>query len=226
MKIDVCSDLHGHYPDLPGGDLLIVGGDLTARDTFPEYCQCFSWIAKADYKKKIIIGGNHDNLLQTDDWFAKMTIDFEYLCDSGTEFEGLKIYGSPWTKTFEGMNPHCKAFTCDKEEELAEKWALIPDDIDILITHSPPKGILDWNFEGKQCGSESLLKKSRELKNLKLFCFGHIHEAYSMINTNQMLDSPLMNLTHSKPSSLPIIVNASHVNEFYQPVNEPIRVIL
>ena len=87
--------------------------------------------------------------------------DIVYLCDSGIEFEyevqvdhphstdtvnidvlcyekrKIKIWGSPWTKTFPGMNPHCKAFTVDTEEELCEKWANIPTDIDILVTHSP-----------------------------------------------------------------------------------------
>lgn len=32
MIIDCISDLHGQYPQLEGGDLLIVAGDLTARD--------------------------------------------------------------------------------------------------------------------------------------------------------------------------------------------------
>ena len=31
MIVDRISDLHGHYPQLEGGDLLIVAGDLTAR---------------------------------------------------------------------------------------------------------------------------------------------------------------------------------------------------
>ncbi len=32
MIIDCISDLHGFKPNLNGGDLLIIGGDLTARD--------------------------------------------------------------------------------------------------------------------------------------------------------------------------------------------------
>jgi hypothetical protein len=34
MIIDCIADLHGHYPKLDGGDLLIICGDLTARDQF------------------------------------------------------------------------------------------------------------------------------------------------------------------------------------------------
>lgn len=63
MDITAISDLHGHYPELPGGDLLIVAGDLTSRDTQEQHLQFLSWIGKQDYKKKIWIAGNHDNYL-------------------------------------------------------------------------------------------------------------------------------------------------------------------
>jgi hypothetical protein len=203
------------------------------------------WICDQKYEKKIVIAGNHDNLLQSNGKIVNHG-DFEYLCDSGTEYEytepgppdgkdgrfsifsfstekkKVKIWGSPWTLKFPGMNPHCMAFTCDTEEELAEKWAMIPEDTDILITHGPPHGLLDWNEYGKQCGSTSLLEYSRKLPNLKLFCFGHIHEAYSTLNTWEFVKG----CQQSVCSSLPIIVNCSHVNEHYQPVNKPIRVIL
>ncbi len=235
MIIDCITDLHGFYPTLEGGDLLIVAGDLTSRDEVIDWCKFFHWLECQEYTKKIFIGGNHDNFL-LDKIPSKSPIefglpwsykrDFEYICDSGTEFEGLKIWGSPWTKTFKGMNPRCKAFTCETEEQLAEKWAMIPGDIDILITHGPPKGILDWNKDGLQCGSISLFERSRKLKNLKLFCFGHIHEAYSVINTQEMTNSLPMLLSSNKPNCLPIIVNCSHVNERYEPVNNPVRIVL
>ncbi len=76
------------------------------------------WLNQQAYVMKIVIGGNHDGILQREgNQLLKWAANCDYLCDSGTEFEGLKIYGSPWTKTFPGMNPHCMAFTCETEEE-------------------------------------------------------------------------------------------------------------
>lgn len=216
MIIDCISDLHGHYPKLEGGDLLIVAGDLTARDKSHEYIKLYEWLQKQEYRKKIIVPGNHDNYLQKCNSFSSAPFAKElatYLCDSGTEFEGLKIWGSPWTKWFEGVNPHCTAFMLKTEEELTEKWAMIPDDTDILITHGPPYGILDKNVDGEHVGSKSLALKMGLMETPpKLWVWGHIHEAYGR-------DLPV----RGKPC---IMLNASHVNERYEPVNRPVRIIL
>ena len=203
MIIDCISDLHGFYPQLEGGDLLIVGGDLTARDTENEHTFFDYWINEQNYKKKIVIAGNHDNVLMQ----QRLKLQFcDYLCDSGLEFEDLKIWGSPWTQKFPGMNPHCKAFTLNTEEELAEKWALIPEDTDILITHSPPLNILDKTIDGRHVGSSTLAdKKFNKIKCPQLWVWGHIHESHGQAGR---------------------LVNASYVNERYQPVNKPIRVNL
>jgi Predicted phosphoesterases, related to the Icc protein len=223
MIIDCISDLHGYCPDLEGGGLLIIAGDLTGNDSYPQWNAFFNWLDETSdkYKRICVIGGNHDNvLLLSSNRFTYLRREEKiiYLEDSGTEFDGLKIWGSPWTKTFEGMNPHCKAFTFDNEEELAEKWALIPDDTEILITHSPPCGILDQiAFHEKDAydeyaGSESLAKRIVELKKLRLHIFGHIHEhggQKEMYLNNQI-----------------VFINASHVNENYRPVNRPIRIEL
>lgn len=209
MIIDCISDTHGCKPALHGGDLLIVAGDLTSSDRHRQYLDFFHWIANQNYKKKIVIAGNHDGLAEKDDILTIANADFDYLEDSGTQYEGLKIWGSPWTARFEGMNPHCMAFTVDTDDELAEKWALIPDDIDILITHSPPFGNLDVTTSGESVGSFSLWKRYREI-HPKVFVYGHIHEAYGA-------GKRLNNET--------IFINASIMDERYNPVNQPIRVI-
>ena len=223
MIIDCIADLHGFYHELEGGDLLIVAGDLTRRDTEEEYRAFNAWLKLQPYIEKIIIGGNHDNLLY--EKYNGQRIDHHllpsvrYLQDSGTEFESLKIWGTPWTKTFEGMNPHCKAFTLDTEEELAKKWKLIPDDIDILITHSPPYGIGDMIDDQYHCGnyhvgSKSLTSRLRKETKIRLHVFGHIHEGYCHENLKRPDGSQID------------VINASHVNEYYEPVNKPRRVIL
>lgn len=223
MIIDCISDLHGHYPKLDGGDLLIVAGDLTARDTPLQMKKMYNWMWAQKYKKVIFIAGNHDNNI---DHISSGCESVAYLCDSGTEFEGLKIWGSPWTRNFVGMNPHCKAFGLDTDEDLTEKWALIPDDIDILITHSPPYNILDWNSKDVPCGSRSLLIRARDLHKLKLFVFGHIHEAYGKINLSEVQQREKLSFTDDCPLCLPIVINASIMDQAYDPVNKPIRVNL
>jgi Icc-related predicted phosphoesterase len=211
VLIDSISDLHGHYPELEGGDLLIVAGDLTARDQPHEYAEFIEWIQKQKYTKKIVITGNHDGFIEAySQWAALADLGFEYLFDSVTEFEGLKIWGSPWTKTFPGMNPHCKAFTVDTEEELYDKFVQIPHDTDILVTHSPPASHLDRTIQGFNVGSSSLKCITQNNRIWpQLWVWGHIHESYGI---EYVSDS--------------IFVNASIVNERYQPVNKPIRIVL
>ncbi len=211
MIIDCISDLHGYYPALEGGDILIVAGDLTARDEEDQYYEFNYWLCQQDYQRKIVISGNHDNLLQVDSFqYLEGYPAFEYLCDSGTEFKGLKIWGSPWTKTFKGMNPNCKAFTVDTEEELDSKFSLIPEDTDILITHGPPYGMKDFTIDKKCVGSKALQMQLRNRLSPKLLVFGHIHEDYG---------PAMLGLVDGCE-----IVNCSHVNEKYQPVNKPIRI--
>lgn len=52
----------------------------------------------------------------------------------------------------------------------------IPDfpGVDVVMTHGPPKGILD-KCPGGNVGCENLLKAVRRAKP-RLHCFGHIHE--------------------------------------------------
>lgn len=206
MDITAISDLHGYMPKLPGGDLLIVAGDLTASNDTDEYL-IFNdqWLAKegAKYQKIVWIAGNHDGALEGGLFFSTVE-NAVYLCDSGTEFEGVKIWGSPYTPTFYNWY-----FMGNRGTDIKKHWDLIPPSTDILVTHGPSYGILDTNSEGKHCGCEDLLNRVQTVKP-KLHIFGHIHEAYG---TYQMVNGPKC-------------INASYVNEHYNPVNKPIRIVL
>lgn len=234
MIIDCISDLHGAQPELEGGDLLIVAGDLTARDKPQQFSEFKDWLCKQPYKKSIILAGNHDGLIEKgvcmgskDNWESEAT---SYLQDSSTTFQGLKIYGSPWTLRFAGMNPDCMAFTKKAHYELKEYWDKIPDDVDILITHSPPYGMLDQCSDYRRVGCKHLADRVMNLKNLKLHVFGHIHEAYGQCHKAYETPGDARNVVKKDyTGSIPIghlSVNAAIMNEYYKPVNKPIRVIL
>lgn len=218
MIIDCIADLHGFYPKLPGGDLLIVSGDLTKQDTQEQLDYFDDWLDNQKYKKKIFIAGNHDNLLVDEKpriYYTRCGGNkrerFEYLCDSGTEFEGLKIWGTPWTPIFDGVNPKCKAFMADDEFFLDQKFALIPKDTDILITHGPMRLMLDGNIDGYACGSHSLKSHIERVKP-KFHIFGHIHENGGC---DMMYDYGYCNTW---------CVNCSHVNEKYKPKHKHMRI--
>jgi hypothetical protein len=129
-----------------------------------------------------------------------------YLQDSSAVIDGLKIYGSPWQPRFFDW-----AFNLDRGAEMAEKWRMIPTDIDILITHGPPNGILDavprvWGTEFTGC--EELRKRVATIASigqLKLHVFGHIHCGYGNVEKFGVQ-----------------FVNASTCDEDYDPTQPPI----
>lgn len=210
VKLTVLGCTHGAYDQLKldGGDLLILTGDYTARDTHDEYHEFIDWVEEQNYKKKIVIGGNHDMIMKNKG-IAFSRCNFDYLCDSGTEYEGLKIWGFPHSLTFPNINPACTAWTGD-EHYISEKCKLIPKDIDILISHSPPWGILDKTVNGSHVGSTSIrgvVLDKFTYPNLKYNFFSHIHE-----QGGKMVD-----LTSAK------FYNCSIMNERYRPVNKPLQ---
>jgi Icc-related predicted phosphoesterase len=201
-SVTCISDLHGYKPDLLPGELLIIAGDLTARDTPKEFDDFNSWLEKLPFDCKVVIGGNHDVLLE--DLEAKIEgPGVHYLQDSGFEYKGLKIWGTPWTPRFHGQNPSAMAFSVKTELQLKDYFDLIPEDTDILIAHSPPLGILDECRNGR-AGSEMLRQAVFRVKP-KLCCFGHIHE----------------NGGKSLKIENTLFINSSVVNEYYQHVNRP-----
>lgn len=205
MKIIFISDTHCQLDKvkLPEGDLLIHSGDLTYSGTIQEIQKELDIMSKLNFEEKIFVAGNHDWLFQKQPGLAQQMCKDRgiiYLEDSSFEFDGLKIYGSPWQPFF--CNWAFNLFG----NELEQKWSLIPDDVDILVTHGPPYGILDQTMLDKRVGCGWLYKKVVEVQPL-IHSFGHIHDCYGTISYNNTL-----------------FINASTCNESYRPVNKPIVV--
>ena len=209
------SDLHGSFPDLPGGDLLILAGDYTASHTVREWGAWLNWLKAQKYDCKIVIGGNHDDFLEhcltSEDWdsvFDGIVDDdvikddtFVYLKDTSHTYKGIKIYGSPWHKTFEGQNPKAMAFGLDTDLEMKEKWIMIPEDVDILVTHTPPNGILDASWKGWRFGCPELRKSVARVRP-RYHVYGHIHTfGEALLDGIQYY-------------------NVAHMNEDYEPIKQ------
>lgn len=206
-RIVCLSDTHNLHEEIsvPEGDVLIHAGDATTRGTIAEIASFNRWFARLPHRRKVFVAGNHDWLFETDNNLARSLIDFSihYLQDSLIEIENLKIYGSPWQPRFFNW-----AFNLDRGAEMAEKWRLIPNDIDVLITHGPPRGILDQvqrlDFV-ENTGCEELMKRVQTIKP-KLHIFGHIHCGYG---TAERFGTKFINASNCDesyiPSNLPIV---------------------
>ncbi len=207
MKIVCISDTHGRHHDvqLPSGDMLIHAGDVSAGGTESQIKDFLRWFSEQDFKYKIFIAGNHDFLFERDLETAKGLIpeNVIYLQESSITVEGFKIYGTPITPYFLNW-----AFNRHPGEDIEKHVNKIPPDVDILISHGPPYGILDINVNGHHCGCQSLSSKIEKIKPKLLIC-GHIHEAYGQRQIGKTT-----------------FINASLVNEKYWYQNDPVIVEL
>lgn len=211
MRIICISDTHGLGWDaeIPEGDLLIHAGDLTSRGTSTEWQGGCKWLGSLNHPHKVLIAGNHDFFAEKSFREARFYAEFEginFLQDSGVNIEGLNIWGSPWQPEFFDW-----AFNLPRGKALADVWALIPDNTDILVTHGPPYGWRDKTIRGDYVGCVDLLQRCASLENMKLHVFGHIHEGYGVSGPlNNAVANPLY------------AVNASICTLDYQPINKPV----
>jgi hypothetical protein len=152
-----------------------------------------------------------------------------YLSNNGVD-TALKVYGAPWQPEF------CDwAFNLPLGPELKEKWDMIPNDTDVLITHGPPLGILDLASSGYRCGCPNLLEAIKNRVKPRLHIFGHIHEHYGkryilfyVFHFYASIYVFLFCLLHIGTffDGQTLFINASSCNLNYRPNNSPIVVDL
>lgn len=187
LRFVFVSDTHGrHTFDVPEGDVLVHAGDFTMRGLGPEIAKFNDWLKRQPHRYKVVIAGNHDLAFEDAPDLALRLLDEPiYLCDSDIVIEGVRIYGSPYQPWFYDW-----AFNFPQgpagRVAARETWAKIPDGIDVLVTHGPPRGILDLAPIGGHVGCEDLLARVQAVKP-KVHAFGHIHGAAGVERHGQTL---------------------------------------
>ena len=172
MKILHLSDTHGvHHRihNLPEADIVVHSGDFTMTGSEAEAVDFLNWFCDIPFKQKIFICGNHDMCMYGAN-IGGLDSNVHYLCNSGIEIDGVKFYGVPM------FMEDC---VIDRQNKFYQD---IPLDTNILITHSPAYGILDFD-DDINYGSEELLARLSSF-NLKAHLFGHIHAQHGVINQN------------------------------------------
>ena len=157
MRIIQISDTHNRHHDLRNmadADVIIHCGDFADRGTEREVLDFLNWFIALPYKYKIFVTGNHDLCLWDATGIEDLPENVYFLQDCGCEIEGVRFFGL-------GYN---------------HSERLIPEDVDVLVTHEPPFKIMD-ETNGTHWGNELLRKRIFETK-ARFHFFGHAHEAY------------------------------------------------
>jgi len=174
VRLVSVADTHTFEADLgelPAGDVFIHVGDLTRGGELEEMRTVAAWINEQPHRHKIIVPGNHDwCFLRERRDVERLLPDVHVLVDERVSIDGVRFWGSPWQPEF-----HNWAYNLPRGEALARKWALIPPDTDVLLTHGPPAGYGDTISISTRSGCADLLDAVRQIRP-RLHLFGHIHQ--------------------------------------------------
>lgn len=208
MRIVCISDTHGLHEQikLPEGDILLHAGDVSKLGKPYEIEAFLAWFSQQPFSYKIFIAGNHDFYFEeasSEVIQNMMPENLIYLNDSGIDIEGISIWGSPISPWFYDW-----AFNRHRGAEIRSHWQQIPPSTDILVTHAPPRNIMDAVYTGESVGCDDLWERVQEI-NPKYHIFGHIHEGYGI----QKIDKTTY-------------INASSLNRHYEVANAPILIDL
>lgn len=173
------SDTHNQFDVETGeGNILFHHGDAADVRKVSDLVHLNNFFTQQlnNFDNVVFTPGNHDIFFEFKKDEALAMIDshggrVKVLINEGTELFGLKIYCSPLTLVY-GMG---FAFM-KNSQDIVEDWKNIPSDTQLLITHGPPYGILDYIPGRGHQGDSQLAYWVEKLPNLKLHGFGHIHE--------------------------------------------------
>ena len=173
MKLLLFSDLHN---DFPGAaklvelslkvDVVVGAGDFcVVRRGLDEIIAALSAIGKP----ALLVPGNaesHAELAQA----CRLWPSAHVLHGSQTTLADVSFYGIGGGIPITPFGAWSYDFSEDEARELLRD---LPSG-GVLISHSPPRGVLDMSFDGKNLGSETV-REAIGIKKPKLVVCGHIH---------------------------------------------------
>tara|TARA_R110000868_G_scaffold14414_2_gene67001 strand:- start:18021 stop:18698 length:678 start_codon:yes stop_codon:yes gene_type:complete len=193
MKIWHISDTHTYHNllEIPNDiDVVIHSGDCSnPRDAYQNKVEVenfIEWYSKINIPIKIFIPGNHDTsiekgLANKNDFTCK---DIIFLNNSDVIYKDIKFWGTPYTPSFGVGWAYNK-----QRHKMHDLWQSVPEDVNVLISHGPPKGILDLSYnqanELEFCGCNAM-KKHVQNKQYDAVLFGHIHNCQDIVNAGIM----------------------------------------
>ena len=189
MKLVAISDTHNRAEQvvIPDGDVLVHAGDLTMKGSEGELRQAARWLGglRGRFGAVVAIPGNHDFGAERDPAACRTLFEEHgiiWLVDEAAVVDGVTFYGSPWQPWF--MDWAFNFPRRDGGSAARAAWAKIPAAVDVLITHGPPRGILDQTADGDHAGCPYLLTAIEE-RRIMAHVFGHIHECYGQEHRNE-----------------------------------------
>jgi Icc-related predicted phosphoesterase len=173
MKLLLFSDLHSDFPGTAKlvelsrtVDVVVGAGDYClARRGLDEIIAALSAIPKPT----VLVPGNaesHEELARA----CRSWPNAHVLHGSQTTLNDVTFYGIGGGIPITPFG----AWSYDFSEDEAKKLLQDIQPGGVLISHSPPKGVLDMSSDGRSLGSEAV-RETIDIKKPKLVVCGHIH---------------------------------------------------
>lgn len=176
QTICLISDTHAQHRHLQiePCDLLVIAGDYSQRNREQDFQDFADWLRQQPARHKILVNGNHDKYYyrHPERFRFLLPVGVVFLENESVEIEGLRFWGSPV------IMPVIRGIETVTERSAQRRqliWQSIPLNTDVVVTHSPPYGILDQVEAGKHYGCPYLLEAINRIKP-RYHLFGHIHQ--------------------------------------------------
>lgn len=226
------SDLHGNLPlSLPGGDILIIGGDIAPDSGWDGQADWFDnpfrrWIERIrpTYKHVLAHFGNHDFAGEAYAYKIPGTKRVWKVFDSlplkFVPFGPITLYG--YSFLFNSWCLQVGRWALGASEDDYFRWCEKYDQCDVLVCHGPPRGMTDlayrYDYNDETIGFESI--GSNELASWvmkikpKMILCGHCHEGYGCYDIRHYC------------GKITTIANGSQCTRSLQYVHRPIEFFL